>query len=255
MSQNRFRVVSACVGIACVLVAGPVQADDFEAQLPNLKPIPPFDLQIGDPDSPDQGDRALRFSISTMNVGQHALELFGDPAGSAEELDAYQCVIWTEERLCDQREPVGTMAFHLEHLHWHFQDFARYELRVVVDDEVDMSPNGLVAGGDKVSFCLVDSGPAEEGPRDHPRWYVGCLGALQGITPGWQDTYHHGLPDQQIIIDAVPDGVYELLVRINPEASILETDSTDNVSGHRLRLLDGGTRIIPIEDDEPIIPE
>ena len=37
--------------------------------------------------------------------------------------------------MCQERVEVGNFAFHQTHLHYHFEDYARYELRFLDDAE------------------------------------------------------------------------------------------------------------------------
>lgn len=224
------------------------------ATLPDLKPLPPDDLVVAIPDQLEQGERALRFTVTTMNVGNYALELLGIPTADPMRATAMQCMSWLT-RVCTERRASGELAFHEEHSHWHFEGYALYELRTLVGDDPDMGPDGLVAGGEKVSFCLQDGDAASERPPgDAPRIYRGCWGLLQGISPGWADTYDYVLPGQQIVIDAVPDGRYALVVTIDPEGRLAETLRSNNVAVRRLEIFRGGSKVIPIDDDEPVIP-
>lgn len=247
--------VAPSVGVtflAC-LIAWPVSTAAYPSQRPNLKPLPPFDLRVGLPDRLDQGERALRFSVATMNLGTHPLELLGVPH-SVHDVEARQCVEWMME-VCVSHEPVGAMVLHESHGHWHYEDFARYELRTVTNGKVDMDAGGLVAGGEKASFCLRDDEYADEQSAARTqRRYIGCLSLLQGISAGWQDVYAHFLSGQQIPIDSVPDDEYGLVVYVNTDGSLQESNYSDNMATRRLRLVDGGTRVIALEDDEPIIP-
>ena len=44
----------------------------------------------------------------------------------------------------------GCSIFHVEHDHWHFEEFARYRL-------VNPKSDRVVASSEKVSFCVRDS--------------------------------------------------------------------------------------------------
>lgn len=231
-------------------------ADEQVLQLPNLVPLRPYNVQIGleDHASPAEDDapRAIRFSISTVNRGAYALELAGDPepdtvlgSGSGERA-AHQCVWWVS-RVCTTRQPVGTFRWHEEHRHWHFEDYASYELRRVQAGLPDMSPGGLVGPGQKASFCLLDSWRESEPPGHDPLAPVGvyatCTNNVEGISPGWADEYGYLLSGQQIPIPpgGLSDGTYAVIVRVNPEGRILESDLGDNTAWTIIQISSHGT--------------
>lgn len=216
-------------------------------QLPNLKPRKPTDIGVGQTD--DGTGSALRFTVSTANKGKYALDLTGVPnEGYPQTSDAYQCVMWTTDRVCQERRQVGTFSFHQTHLHYHFEDYALYELRRFnADGQPDMSPSGLVAPGVKASFCLIDYDPDPDAPPpDNPIYelphplYLTCTGSfgigVQGISPGWMDTYESGLDGQQIPIDGVPAGEYALTITADPTNRLWETREDDNVSWQKVKL-------------------
>jgi hypothetical protein len=214
-------------------------------QLPNLVPLKPTDIGTGPAD--DRSGEALRFTVSTANRGKYALDLTGVPnPGYPETTDAYQCVMWVTDRVCQERRLVGTFRFHDVHAHYHFEDYALYELRQLnAAGEPDMSPAGLVAPGVKASFCLIDYDPDQ--PSDNPIYdfphplYLTCTGSfgvgVQGISPGWKDTYSSGLDGQQIEIDGIPRGKdYALVITADPTDKLWETREDDNVSWAKVRL-------------------
>jgi hypothetical protein len=214
---------------------------------PNLVPLPPFDLEVSSSD--DGQHTAIRLSVSTANRGRHALELSGVPdsvPGPEQHTTAYQCLAWTTHRACQNRRPVGRFVFHQEHLHYHFEDYANYELRrLLPNGQPDMSPQGVAAPGGKASFCLIDYDPDQ--PSGNPIYqnphplYLTCTGSfgvgVQGISPGWKDTYSAGLDGQQILIDGVPRGKdYALVITADPTNRLWETREDDNVSWAKVRL-------------------
>ena len=200
-------------------------------QLPNLVPQPPSDIDIALADDPRQG-LALRFAVTTRNAGDWSLDLLGFPPRDTESAPARQCTLWAAPYLCSERVEVGDFVWHAAHGHWHFEDFALYELRSLTGaGEPDLSPEGLVAGGEKVTFCLADT----EGPSGQPGALVGiytafCPGVIQGISFGWGDTYTKDLPGQQILLAGVDPGEYALVITIDPDDRLHETDEADNWS-------------------------
>jgi hypothetical protein len=239
-------VIMAVLAVALSGIGG-AQAAPVVDQLPNLVPLVPYDLHVGSTDD-GTGD-AIRLSVSTANRGRYALDLTAVPnTGFPQTSDAYQCVTWVTERVCQDRRLVGRFVFHAAHNHYHFEDYALYELRRLDEaGQPDMSPEGLAAPGVKASFCLIDYD--RDGPPPHPVYerehplYLTCTGSfgvgVQGISPSWRDTYVSGLDGQQILIDGVPDGDYAVVVTADPKNRLAETNETDNVSFQRVRLQGG----------------
>lgn len=220
--------------------------------LPNLHPHAPlWDIQIGRAvqavgpgaivNLPGNGPLLLQFTTIAANIGDYPLELLGTPTGDPLVWDANQCVSWTADRICLERRGAGTMAWHPDHNHFHFDDFARYELRsLLVDGSPDFSTAGLRGDSGKVSFCLQDSTDDDSG---RPQFYAGCAGALQGISPGWADVYAAGLPGQGIAVAGIPDGRYALVFTLDPTGRLAESNEADNVSWSTVELSGNGTAV------------
>jgi hypothetical protein len=62
-----------------------------------------------------------------------------------------------------------------------------------------------------------------------------------GISPGWGDIYTWDLPQQYIDISKIPDGVYEVVSRSNPDGGILTSDRSRETGVTCIRLQ--GTRV------------
>lgn len=109
-------------------------------------------------------------------------------------------------------------VFSACHKHYHFESFARYELRDVA---------GGVFRGQKRSFCVEDTAPAG---ATTPQKY--CCNArcnnVQGVQHGWGDLYPSNLPCQWIDVTDIAPGDYQLCVALNFEQRLPETDYTNN---------------------------
>ena len=226
------------------------------AQLPNLVALAPFDIAIGLEDSGE--GTAIRFATGAANRGEYALELSGQPSGPDEAV-AQQCVAWPQDRVCSKREEVGTFSWHPDHGHFHFEDFALYELRRLRRDGApDMRKKGLVATSGKISYCIIDyeQDHASERPllysQPYPLYYSCLAGfSMQGISPGWKDIYVEETPGQQIPLGDIPDGTYALLVKFDPANRLLETDETDNIALTRIELDGDGESLDVLCSQEP----
>lgn len=115
-------------------------------------------------------------------------------------------------------------VFSLCHNHYHFETFARYEIRRA-------DGTGTPIPGQKRSFCVEDTKAAGS---TSPKKYC-CTPEcqnVQGIQHGWGDLYPDTLPCQWIdVTDAAP-GDYKLCIEINFDSPFrLPESSFDNNSG------------------------
>ncbi len=197
--------------------------------LPDLIVEPPGDIRIQG--APASKEIFLRFSHTTSNVGQGPLEIYPDLDDEDcndrgdRALVAYQTIYedgnssGTFQRGVDvetTQNPVGCMIFHEIHSHYHFEDFAEYEL-------YRMGTGALKATSDKVSFCVVDilnPHPDVPGAADDPFYSFGnCQteSGIHGISVGWADIYGAGTPGQEFNISALKrPGRYCLVARTDP---------------------------------------
>lgn len=137
--------------------------------------------------------RLLRFATWTPNTGNADLYM-GDPEAMSDLFEYSAC-----------------------HDHFHFNSYARYELR---DDAGE-----IVARGHKQSFCLVDGFRYPEG--DTRGNFYTCEN--QGIQRDYQDVYADWLDCQWIDITDVAPGDYRLVIELNFEGLLLEQDYENNL--------------------------
>ena len=175
----------------------------------------------------------LRLTAGAANVGTGPLEVRGGAILGPTQRQVSQRIYRSDgswfERLA------GAFTYHPDHGHVHFDGWMTFRLREAREAG---AVGGVVAEGEKVSFCLVDGvvyDPAN--PYFVPREsYSYCGFEFQGISPGWADTYTLGLPDQWIDITGVPDGEYWLEVEVDPDDRLIEEDDTNNVARVPIRL-------------------
>ena len=169
----------------------------------------------------------LRLSTAVANVGDGAMEIRGGAVTPDDKQEVYQRIYESDGSFTDQL--AGTFIYHEEHSHIHFEDFAQFNLKTVTNDG---GVGGVVASGDKISFCLLDVTRIN---GSEPRTYRSC-GQNQGISAGWTDVYSRGLPGQSINIAGVADGDYWLEVVADPFNRIQESDETNNVTRIRITI-------------------
>lgn len=236
------------------LASAATDATVLAAALPDLVPEPPPYAEVAptytasDPLGlayldPPTSPYLLRFTTVAGNHGGAPLEILGTPSTEPLMLSAAQCTAWTTGQVCRERQDVGDMIWHEPHRHWHFDDFALYELRRLLPGGApDMSAAGLVGIGRKASFCLEDSQRANaEGAPVTP--YRTCSGVFQGISAGWADVYDSSLPGQELPLDGVGDGRYALVVTLDPTNRLRESNEANNVASCVIELADGATRV------------
>jgi hypothetical protein len=195
--------------------------------------------------------RCLRFDNNTRNVGNGPLVLrfnYDPQAFVPGSCDMTQEVISSAGTVTDRN--AGPCVFHPQHGHFHYQNFALYQLYGV---NASGQPNAQpVAASHKVGFCTIDvddwafgQGGGAQRPRTYsfpacniPNAYSTQLASsspyfpsgvpeYMGISPGWGDVYTWDLPAQYIdISNNVPDGVYEVVSRVNFDGGILMSDTS-----------------------------
>ena len=160
-------------------------------------------------------------SSSTANRGRGPLELYGVVNATTGSTDAFQVV--HHDNGARVTHNVGTFSFagHATHNHWHFDEFAIYELR-------NTATGALVKSSDKVSFCLLDLAryTAETIPGAAASDVYDC--SNQGISVGWADVYSAGLEGQYIDITGVADGTYKFISITDPNNRLHEEPNTNN---------------------------
>ena len=210
--------------------------------------------------------KAIRFGTTIINRGRHSLEVVGapQPSGDAEDpirVDARQCVRFAgarlagAERTCVEYKPVGALAFHVQHGHFHIDGFAQY--RLLRDHGGRPNEQAVVSRSEKVGFCMGDTDWLGKGELVVDMgWYRECRHTTphvpvtfrQGVSPDWGDSYGPDLPGQHLVIEGVPDGVYWIAITVNPAGvpgavNLFETNRANNTSYRKLQLLKGGTEV------------
>jgi hypothetical protein len=185
--------------------------------LPDLRTVVPRQMNI---QNTQQGEW-LRFSNGVANNGVGPLRLRPGPV-----VDGHQAAI---QEILDangnivQEATVSNFEFHESHNHWHIDNVARYEVR-------SGALNGpLVGSSIKVTYCLIDWYRLDGGQKKG-MVYWDCATSYQGISPGWVDQYHHSLPDQEVEMTGSVPGLYYLVSTANPNATFIESDTTNNTA-------------------------
>ncbi|MFC8943277.1 lysyl oxidase family protein, partial [Streptomyces griseoincarnatus] len=222
--------------------------------LPDLQAVPAW--QIGT-ERDGRTDR-LTFSAHEWNAGPAPLVVEGYRRGAGEVMDAYQFFYKDGKEVGSTK--TGTMKYHdaPEHDHWHFLDFASYEL---------VKPDGsLVTTSGKQSWCLAPTDPVDL-TVPGATWRPEATGLdstcgdrsaiwLREVLPvGWGDTYNQS-QTQAFSLTGVPNGTYQIKITVNPKGTLHEQTLTNNVS-YRTVVLGGtpGKRTVKVPPYEGVDTE
>ncbi len=192
----------------------------------------------------------LYFDTRAQNLGTVPVQLQLTDVPNLEDMASApvsQCVSWVE-RVCRKQESVGGFVWHDPHKHWHYEEFASYQLRRVgADGRPDYSPAGLVALSEKVSFCFVDSEGVDSADSDEVGIYRQCTPTLQGISPGWTDIYDAGMPGQQFPLEGLADGRYAVVIDMDYANRLHETSDDDNYVEVTVEISGGLTEVSVVD--------
>ncbi|NJN49227.1 MAG: hypothetical protein HC805_04890, partial [Alkalinema sp. RL_2_19] len=204
------------------------------AALPDLRPMisASSDYTIDTTEIP--GQTLLRLSTAVANIGPGPLELWGTATFGTYQ-PVFQRIYNQDATFRDQL--AGEFVNYTSHGHFHFENFAVYNLRTI---EPDGTPGAIVASGGKTSFCLLNvqhpfpqltaAAPIADG-----RGGLDC-GFIQGIDVGYADVYARDLPNQWIDVSSVPNGDYWLEITTDPDNRIQESNETNNTDYLRITL-------------------
>ncbi|QBR91666.1 lysyl oxidase family protein [Nocardioides euryhalodurans] len=202
-------------------------ADEFA---PDLRSLPAFDISL------NEKGTAMRFGATVWNGGAGPMVIEGfredhdhaarsGPGDHEDHMTAYQYYFDGDGNQTGY-EAVGEFAYHAaNHNHWHFEDFARYNL-YGADANGDRLED-VVVKSTKASFCLVATDAVDlTVPNADMRPEYTDLGSQCGgrgaqslrqvLANGHGDTYHQFRAGQAFRIGNVPDGTYYIGVEANP---------------------------------------
>ncbi len=203
--------------------------------LPNIVPQEPS--QLGVTTSSD-GTKKLLFGTTTGNLGKGPLELRRDASGTKPIMQVVHNADGTTRELATDRDTFedGQGTNHLA-----FNDFARYSLyRANADGSRGAE---LLRSQYKESFLIIDTTSIDttidperkqKVNRSQPGYEV------QGVSPGWGDTYGAGLCGQSFDITGLADGQYVLRQAMDPGNRFAESNEKDNVRETTIDI-EGGT--------------
>jgi hypothetical protein len=167
------------------------------------------------------GTYVLRFTSTVWNSGEGPLEIEAPTSpqtGESGQLfqNLYDAAVGGAR--VSRRRVNGRISYHATHSHFHFNDFASYQL---LRREEASRVYGPIGEGTKTSFCIIDSVLVTGSLEPE---YDRCERTRQGLSPGRGDTYAYNLPEQWVEIGPEPlaDGAYALQVTADPRNLLAE---------------------------------
>jgi Lysyl oxidase len=234
--MNHRRVLTTLAILAAIVLVNSAAGFAQTDLLPNLVPRPASEISVVQ--DLTNNHILLRFAGVNTNVGDGPLELRpGGLSGSGQ--DVYQRIYRSDGTYYDRF--AGTMTYHPQHNHFHFNNFARYTLTRLGDT------TGSGQTSEKTSFCVEDTTAIDLRLPGAPQngVYTTCSATVQGLSVGWGDRYGPSLAGQSIDITGDPEGDYELVIQTDPGqlgsdpadgGQLLETNELDNSSCIRLHI-------------------
>jgi Lysyl oxidase len=240
----RLRALAAAGFLGILVIAGPAaRAAPGIRQYPDLRTRAPSDLRFDTVSINGVPTRVLRFSNTVWNAGSGPVHLVAKTDRQANKSQVFQRIYSNSiaSGQYDQRH-VGDFVFHPAHDHFHFEDFAEYQLwpATAWDQWVAAGrPNGtersfLRGQGVKTTFCIMDTArvdPPVPGSPLSPA-YSSCGRSTQGMSVGWGDTYSWQLADQWVVLDpsGLADGPYVLRSIADPLNILYESPNRSDSS-------------------------
>jgi hypothetical protein len=239
-SSRRIRA-GLLVLVACLSFVRPAASQEANPLYPDLRPLPSR-FVLDDEISIDGATHyVVRFTATIWNAGQGPLELRGE---SAADHRAYQRIYDDAGGFTDEQISGGFTYFE-PHQHWHFENFALYQLWPKDDFDQWLASGreqgqprwqGSKTTGENESFCIRDSEPIQnlDGSPGAPA-YSPCDQAVQGISVGWGDTYPFTLTQQWVDVGTTDlvDGQYVLRVVADPAQVLHQAESQDGTAAAR----------------------
>jgi len=195
---------------------------DDPSTMPDLAALPAWAVRL----ESYGGQEVLSFAATVWNAGPAPLVVEGYRRGDEPIMDAYQ--VFGDE----QYSSVGTFEFDAQdgHDHWHFLDFARYQL-LRADEQ-------LIVRSQKEAFCLAPT-DAEDLLVPGATWrpevigfsecgYVDSLSIREVLQAGWGDTYFQSLPGQSFDVTGLADGDYLIEVTANPDGNLYDVSTAND---------------------------
>jgi hypothetical protein len=206
---------------------------------PDLRSLPAWGISLSQEDE----KWFVNFGATVWNGGTSPLLVDGFRQTGTELMDAYQYFFDANGKEVGSVE-AGTMEWDARegHRHWHFTDFAQYNL-LAADQK-------LAVRSGKEAFCLANT-DAVDYTLPNAKWrpentdLSSSCGANTAVAVrevldvGNGDTYTQARPGQSFEITDLPNGTYYIEVKANPANKLTELNTKNNSALRQIVL--GGT--------------
>jgi hypothetical protein len=209
--------------------------DPDPGTVPDLRPLPSWGISLDD----RGGREILTFNATEWNMGPAPLVVEGFRRQGEDVMDAYQYFYENGEPV--GRSSAGELHYHQGggHSHWHFDQFARYQL--LDDSRTKVRQSG------KQAWCLVPTDAIDltvEGANWTPDDIglgsacggSGSLWVREILDVGWGDTYSQYVSGQAFDVTNLPNGRYYIKVEVNPQGVLHEANASNNVTLRRISI-------------------
>lgn len=214
---------------------------------PDLRSLPAWGISasegVDDKTGKPNGKWYVNFGATVWNAGTSPLVVDGFRRTGTGLMDAYQYYFDAKGKQVGSR-PAGTLEWDPRegHMHWHFTDFAQYNL-------LKADKKFAVRSG-KEAFCLANTDavdytiPAAKWRPDNTSLETSCgantvVAVREVLDIGNGDTYSQDRPGQSFDITNLPNGTYYIQVKANPSNRLSELNVKNNVALRKIVL--GGT--------------
>jgi hypothetical protein len=214
---------------------------------PDLRSLPAWGIALSQGEDEQTGENDgewyVNFGATVWNAGTSPLLVDGFRQTGTELMDAYQYFFDANGNQTGS-VAAGTMEWDARegHKHWHFTDFAQYNL-LGADQK-------LAVRSGKEAFCLANTDGVDY-TIANAKWRpentdlsTSCGGntavaVREVLDIGNGDTYTQDRPGQSFDITDLPNGTYYIQVLANPAKKLTELSATNNSSLRQIIL--GGT--------------
>ncbi|MFI5492709.1 lysyl oxidase family protein [Actinoplanes sp. NPDC051859] len=206
---------------------------------PDLRSLPAWGISLAQ----EEGRWNVNFGATVWNAGTSPLLVDGFRRTGSELMDAYQYFFDTKGKEVASVK-AGTMEWDARdgHRHWHFTDFAQYNL-LSADKQ-------LAVRSGKEAFCLANTDavdytiPGAKWRPDNTDLSSSCgqntaVAVREVLDVGSGDTYTQARPGQSFDVTDLPNGSYWIEVKANPVGTLTELSTKNNSAFREIRL--GGT--------------
>jgi hypothetical protein len=237
LTRGRLALIIAAVSVPVLVLAasatGGKAPSGGTALLPDLQTAVPHHFTV---QNQQQGE-TLRFSNLIGNAGAGDLRLHPESNLTTGITTGWQDLLDADGNVVSS-QPVSEFVFHPAHNHWHITGVALFEVRLAADDGTRGRFGAVYANQSiKTTFCLIDWIKLDGNSPTTERNYFECApDALQGISAGWGDQYHHNLEGQELAITGAKPGIYYLVSKANPDGNFIETTTANNMAWTSFRI-------------------